>query len=398
MYIGETQDNIRDMRRNFNGYDFRLTNSAIDQVKLTGYASRYKEDTTYPPFFLTAPPLAPTPNPPTNPSYDETSLELPLAYTRTRAGFNATWQPYGNRGPRCSNYGLWDGTSLTTGYEFYQLERDNAIYKITPASPGFFAQSDTTTNQIEFGPSTKWSREFDSFVRYRLQFIENPLVGVSQYSIDDPTVSGTFNSNQPQQVHNVDFGYNWSPYTNFMMSAEFTIQNSWNESQFAHFTETNYPMSFTVWYAPTDRLSFTGGYAYYSDWIDQEITLGANRGIPTDTETTPWNYTGKNHLFTINANYAWSRCVKLMAGYEWDRGANFFGVPPSPNPGVDWSLLPFLSDVNVITQRVTAGIDWKPHHDLDMYLRYVYYDFNDIGSGLNSGTTNMILAGATRTW
>ena len=151
-------------------------------------------------------------------------------------------------------------------------------------------------------------RSFDTYVRYRLQFIENPLDGVSEYSIDDPDVNGTFNSNQPQQVNNVDFGYTWSPYNNFMTTAQLTIKNSWNQSQYRQLHENNYPMSFTVWYAPTDRLSFTGGYAYYSDWIDQDITLGANRGIPADTETTRWNYTGENHLFTINANYAWSRC------------------------------------------------------------------------------------------
>ncbi len=57
MYIGGTNDELRDMHRNFNGYDLRLTNTAIDQVKLTGFTSRYAENTSYPPFFLTAPPL-----------------------------------------------------------------------------------------------------------------------------------------------------------------------------------------------------------------------------------------------------------------------------------------------------------------------------------------------------
>ena len=146
-------------------------------------------------------------------------------------------------------------------------------------------------------------------MRYRLQFIENPLIGVSEYSIEDTDINGTFNSSQPQQVHNVDIGYTWSPYCNFMTTAQLTIRNSWQAlAVFANFSENNYPMSFTAWYAPTDRLSFTGGYAYYSNWIDQDITLGANRGIPTDTETTRWNYAGENHLFTINANYAWTPC------------------------------------------------------------------------------------------
>jgi hypothetical protein len=274
------------------------------------------------------------------------------------------------------------------------------VYKIRPTTPGLFYQPDTATNQIEFGPSTKWSRQLDTYVRYRLQFIENPLVGISEYSTDDPDVNGTFNSNQPQQVHNVDFGYTWSPYSNFMMTAQLTIKNSWNRSAFSNFTENNYPMSYMLWYAPTDRLFFTGGYAYYSNWIDQDITLGANRGIPADTETTRWNYEGENHLVTFNVNYALTPCVHLLAGYEWDHGTDFFGVPTSPHAadGVDWSLLPSLSDVRVITHKVTTGIDWKPYHDTHVYLRYEYFDFNDAGSGLNSGTTNMVLAGATRTW
>ena len=297
-------------------------------------------------------------------------------------------------GPRCSNYGLWDGTSLASGYEYYLLERDNAIYKTNRPS-GPFTQPDTTTNQIEFGPSTRWSRSFETFVRYRLQFIEDPLVGVSEYSIDDPDINGTFNSNQPQQVHNVDIGYKWSPYCNFMTTAQVTIRNSWNDSQYSPTSpKTITRCRFTAWYAPTDRLSFTGGYAYYSNWIDQDITLGANRGIPPDTETTRWNYAGRKPSVHDQCQLCLERCVQLMAGYEWDRGTNIFEVPPSPNPGVDWSLLPSLSDVIVETQRFTTGIDWKPYHDTNVYLRYVFYDYNDISSNLNSGTAHMVLGGS----
>jgi hypothetical protein len=397
LYIGDTENQFRDMHRDFDGYDLRLINTLFDPVTLTGYASRYDENTQFPPFFLTAPPLSPTPTPP-NPSYDQTSLREPLDYTRTRAGIKANWQPFGDRGPRCTNYGLLEGTSLASGYEYYLLERDFAVYRVRPNPPGLFAQPDTTTNQIEFGPSTRWSKSLDTFVRYRLQFIENPLVGISEYSLDDPDVHGTFNSNQPEQVHNVDFGYTWSPYSNFMTTAQLTVRNSWNQSDFANFSQDNYPMSFTMWYAPTQRLFFTGGYGYFSDWIDQDITLGANRGVPTDTETTRWNYTGENHVLTFNANYAVTPCVHLLGGVEWDRGTNFFGVPPSPNPGVDWSLLPFLSDVVVETTRLTTGVNWQPYNDTNLYLRYVFFDYNDISSNLNSGTTHMVLAGATRTW
>jgi hypothetical protein len=31
-------------------------------------------------------------------------------------------------------------------------------------------------------------------------------------------------------------------------------------------------------------------------------------------------------------------------------------------------------------------------------LRYIFFDYDDISGGLYSGTTNMALAGAPRTW
>jgi hypothetical protein len=185
-----------------------------------------------------------------------------------------------------------------------------------------------------------------------------------------------------------------------MTTAQFTIENSWHDSQYANFTENNYPMVVTVWYAPTYRWSFTSGYAYFSNWIDQDITLGANRGDPTETETTEWKYAGENHLVSFNANYALSECVQLVGGYEWDRGTNTFRVPVSAHAadGVDWSLLPFLSDVVVETQRLTAGIDWQPYRHMNFYLRYIYFDYDDISSDLDSGTSHMALAGAGVNW
>ncbi len=279
LYHGETKNEFRDLERTYNGYDLRLTNRSIDDVKLTAYTSRYEEDNSFPPTIFDSPPLAPAS------TYDEDSLVHPVNYTRTRAGLKGSWQPYGDRGMRCSNYGIWDGTSLAAGYEYYQLERAYATYETTPIPPGPFTQPDTITHQVEFGPSTHWSRSLDTFVRYKVQFIDNPLVGVSQYSEEDPTIPGTFNSSLPERVNNVELGGTWTPASNFLTTAQFTIMNSSNRSDFANFSENDYPMVFTVWYAPTSRLSLTGGYAYYSNWIDQDITLGTYRGDPTATET-----------------------------------------------------------------------------------------------------------------
>ena len=391
LFYGDTKNEFRDTHRTFNGFDLRLMNTSFDNFDLTGYASRYAEDNELPTTFLTAPPLAPAN------TYDQTSLRHPLDYTRTRAGLKGKWEPFGDRGSCHPSYGFWDGTSLAAGYEYYLLERDFAIYNTTPVPPGPFKQPDTITHQIEFGPTTRWSRRLETFTRYKVQFIHVPLIGVSEYSDEDPDIQGAFNSNQPEQVHSVELGGTWTLADNLMATAQFNIVNSWQDSQYANFTENDYPMVFTVWYAPSPRLSLTSGYAYYSNWIDQDITLGANRGVPADTDTTRWNYAGENHLVSFNASYAWTECVQLVAGYEWDRGSNVFGLPALQD-GADWSLLPSLSDVIVETNRVTAGVDWQPYKNMNLYLRYIYFDYNDISSGLDSGTTHMVLAGATRTW
>jgi hypothetical protein len=54
--------------------------------------------------------------------------------------------------------------------------------------------------------------------------------------------------------------------------------------------------------------------------------------------------------------------------------------------------------VIVETQRATLGADWKPYENVVVFARYVYYDWNDIGSGLGSGTAHMGLGGASIIW
>jgi hypothetical protein len=396
LYIGETKNKFRDTHRDYDGYDLRWINSSIDDVTLTGYTSRYDETNEFPPFFLVGAPFAP-PEPPT-PGLEERFARHPIDYRRTRAGIKSTWQPFGDRGPRSSNYGLWDGTSLASGYEYYQLERDFVTWNVSPTP---FTQPNTRSHQLEFGPSTRWSPTFDTYTRYKVRFIDDPLIGVSERAEDDPGgVQGTFNTKLPEQEHIVEIGGTWAPAPNFMTTAQFDIVNSWHRSEFANFTEDSYPLVFTVWYAPTCRLSLTGGYAFYSNWIDQDITLGANRGNPAQVETTRWDYSGENHLVSLGTSYAWSPCVQLIGGYEFNRGSNTFDIPISPHAadGVDWSTVETVADVIVETHRVTTGVDWQPYKNTNVYLRYIFYEYEDISAGLYSGTAHMALAGATRTW
>jgi hypothetical protein len=402
LYIGETENKFREMHRDYDGYDLRWINRSLDDVTLTGYASRYDENNDFPPFFLVEPPFAPEPVAPALPLEEQFARHL-IDYRRTRAGIKGTWQPFGDRGPRSSNYGLWDGTSLASGYEYYLLERDFVTWNVSPVP---FTQPNTTSHQIEFGPSTRWSRSFDTYTRYKVRFIDDPLIGVSERAEDDPAgVQGTFNTKLPEEEHIVEVGGTWAPAANFMTTTQFNFINRWHRSEFANFSEDDYPMVVTVWYAPTCRLSLTGGYAYYSNWIDQDITLGAARVVQAtgqvntaDTETTRWDYAGENHLVSLGANYMWTPRVQLVGGYEFNHGSNTFNIPLSPHAGVDWSTVEDVADVIVETHRVTAGVDWQPYCDMNVYLRYILFDYDDISADITSGTAHMVLAGATRTW
>jgi hypothetical protein len=396
LYIGDTENKFRDTHRDYDGYDLRWINQASDDLTLTWYTSRYDETNQFPPFFLTEPPLAPTPVPPAV-SLEEQFARHPIDYRRTRAGVKSTWQPFGDRGPRRSNYGLWDGTSLASGYEYYQLERDFVTWNVNPVP---FTQPNTRSHQIEFGPSTRWSRAFDTYTRYKVRFIDDPLIGITERAEDDPAAQGTFNTMLPEEEHIVELGGTWMPTVNFMTTAQFNIIDRSHQSEFADFSENDYPILLNTWYAPTTRLSFTAGYAFFSNWIDQEITLGANRGDPTEIETTRWDYDGENHLVSLGANYALRNNVQLIGGYEFNRGSNTFDIPVSPHAanGVDWTTVEQVADVIVETHRVTAGVDWQPARDMNVYLRYIFFDYGDISDDLTSGTAHMVLAGGTRTW
>ncbi|MBI3466137.1 MAG: hypothetical protein HY000_24245 [Planctomycetes bacterium] len=390
LYHGDTENDFRETRREFSGFDLRLTNRSIDGLTLTSYASMDDENNQFPPFLFKSPPFGggPTAFPG---QFEPGSLGHPVDRTRMRAGVKGNWRPFSNTWSSECGCDPWSGLSLEGGYEFYRLSRDFATYE---TALGPFTQQDTISQQIEFGPSMRWSQSLDTRVRYVGRFIEDPLIGVREHN-------GAFNTNQPEQEHGVEIGGAWAPASNFLATTQFGIVNRFNDSQFADFTENDYPIVCTAWYAPCERLSLSGGYAFNSNWIDQDITLGFTvPGVPVPplrTETTRWSYGGTNHLFNVGASFAWTPCLHLVGGYEWDRGSDVFSVPASP-AGADWSLLPSLSDVVVKTQRLTAGVDWKPYHNMGVYFRYVYFDYEDISAGLDSGTAHMFLGGLTAAW
>jgi hypothetical protein len=404
LYLGDTRNDFRDTHRQFGGYDVRFIDRSFERLTSTAYVSMYEENNQLPPFFFTDAPFS-HPVPVTNPnpppattSYDQASIRHPVDYNRIRVGLKGNWRP---------TVDPTTGTTWVGGYEYYELNRDYAEYTVLADSPFefTFVQPDTKSHLVHLGPEMRWSNTQSTYVRYKGRFIEDPLIGVREFN-------GRFNTNQPEQDHRIELGGTWNPATNFTATAEVAVVNSWHFSEFANFSQDSYPWFFNLWYAPTDRLSLTGGYAYFSNWIDQDITLGfTTPGVPVPplrTETTEWNYRGENHLVSLNAVYLWTETVNLTAGYEWNRGSNTFRVPPSP-AGANWFLLPAIGDVVTETQRVTLGADWQPYDSLTLFARYIFYDWNDISArdpatppgwlrNDDSGLAHMGLAGATLIW
>jgi hypothetical protein len=413
LYTGDTLNRERDTHRFINGYDFRLTNESIAGVKITGYGKRTNEAGQLPTFF---------PEDAVVQGGDSIALyHSPLSYDKTAAGVKGQWRPF------TSGWPVARGVAFTGGYEYSLISRSFAEYEIeqSPAlSPNpitTFDQPDTLGHMVFFGVSNRWSACFDSFVRYKRLAVDNPIYGVR-------STSGDVNTNQIGQSDLVEFGGTWTPSDSFLLTASIGVekrrQHSFQDNvnnAFAlsqtnpretDFDEDNYPIVVTAWYAPAPKWSLSGGYATFSNWIDQLITLGDqyNDGagsVEPNPAQSRWRYGGQAHVVNLGAAYAYSPRLKVLGGWEHTWSRNAIDAAPSPATALDssgnvivpnWTAIPGLSAVSVETTRLTAGVDYALRERITVYGRYVYYDYRDKSSNLVSGTTNGILGGISATY
>ncbi len=237
-------------------------------------------------------------------------------------------------------------------------------------------QSPTTTNRIHIRGAMRWSPQLDSYLRYRLAFIDDPLFGV-------PVGNTATNTSLPTQEHLVEIGSTWAPVNTFLLSASFGINNSWNISDVTFFQEDSYPITFTAWYAPTPCWTVSGGLAFFSNWIDQDITLGSK----SDPDTMLWDYSGRSDVVNVGTTYAYTPKLTLSGSLEFVRGSNTF------LPACDYSDLAPLSDVIVEITRFMAGFDYEINCGINSYFRYQFFDYEDKSVDFNSGTAHMVLGG-----
>jgi hypothetical protein len=141
-------------------------------------------------------------------------------------------------------------------------------------------------------------------------------------------------------------------------------------------------------------LSFNGGYAYFSDWIAQDISLGWLNGTTNTIDRSLVNYTGQDHVVSFSAHYAITPRLRFNAGFEWNSGTNVWTAPTSTT-GADWSALPSYSNVIAETWRYNAGFDFLWRKSFNWFLRYNYFEYDDKTVNSNSGTLQTLLAGAS---
>ncbi len=390
LMVGSTVNEEIGMNRWFNDMDMRWTNTSLENVSLTTYGTIYNEDEQNPNINALE-----ELNPETPPSTLSQAIREPIDYHKSTVGMRGTWRPWGG------GYAQ-GGLAIVGGYEYCDLDRLDAIYNLaTSTQPNVPAgsvldQSHTITNSFQIGPTYRWSAKFDTYLNYKFQDAQQPLVGLNG-SNTLGVASGVFDTLLPVYDHVVEVGFNWFPCDCFMCNACIGFERGDNHTQYANFDEENYPMSFNTWYAVSNRWSLSVGYAVYSNFIGQDITVAdqlsyTGPGTAAPPITSRWNYGGQAHVVTFGSRYALTERVTLTGDVEWTRGHDLVynsaisGVPLTPALGS-------YSEVLNETTRIRVGADWKVRPRMVVYGRYELYNFDNVAPGYQSGLAQGILGG-----
>jgi hypothetical protein len=226
----------------------------------------------------------------------------------------------------------------------------------------------------------RFSPRLDTRVRYKIRSVQDPLFGVNRYE-------GTTNTSQPEDVHFVELGGTWSPLTNLVANATVGMENRAHDSEVADFDETSFPLTLTVWYAPTPAWSLSAGYGFYSNWIEQDILFPSDDPQAETWDRSRWDYGGRFRVLSLGAAYVWTPRITLSGGLQFVSASNAI------EPLALWPDLPDYSAEIVDRTRVTAGVDWQLRDGISAYFRYRFEEYLDQSAAYNSGTAHMSLLG-----
>ncbi len=394
-WLGNTHNEFRESDRRFYGVDARVTNQSFDGLTSTVYGKSHVQNNSadtmslnerYPgnPYYL-------EPRPPqTMYTPNDNYLGLADRYWTTM-GWKNRWRPF------YDSYGVAKGFAVVGGYEWAQIKRSNVTYELDSLAD--FTQPTTVSNMLFVGVQEDWSPALSSFLRYRFTANSWPIVGVTERQT--LSVDAAINSNQPEYVGQVEMGGTWNVADDFMLSGTFWVENSYNHSEYVNFSETAYPYTLSAWYTPNAKWSLVAGYASLTNWITQDITLGREDGGAGELTawTTPWNFVGDSDVINLAASYAATEKLRLMSQVEYVRAENYFLAPAAPATATTpYTDLPGYSAVINDLYRLSAGFDYLIRPQIDVFVRYNFYDVIDSTADYNSGTAHMFLAGLSGTF
>ena len=414
LYYGSTDNRHRNFQRDFGGFDLRLTDRTVENVKWTAYAKLNYETNQLPTELISGEQL-------TFDQFDETEIEctwsdsrayggcgcepvvvpcvvgedgvpdffasdalVPLIdYTRTTLGVNGRWSPFA--GERTWRRGL----SVYGRYEYRGLYRENAVWDATlaPAVVVPVDQPSTGSHIGHAGVAHRWSRAADTFVRFTTRHDSQPLYGVR-------SSNGTTNSSLPTHTDLVEIGGTWTPVSAFLANVTLGIQNRTQHSALADFDEDSYPLTVSFWYAPTRALSFSAGYAYFTNWIQQAVTLGDDfaDGATYAPVTRNWDYGGRSEVWSVGSTYAWTRSLRLRGDLQYVQGRNAIESTVFDAPYV-WPEIADSARDDMDSIRLSAGFDYDLTRCASSYFRYNYLDYGDAVQASRDGSAHLLLAG-----
>jgi hypothetical protein len=227
----------------------------------------------------------------------------------------------------------------------------------------------------------------DSFFRYRTWYESDPLYGLRENN-------GLTNSSLPTHGDLVEIGGTWSPLDCFLASGTFGIESRLHDSGVADFDERHYPLTLTLWYAPSPVLSFSAGYAFRSNRIHQTISLGDDfdDGAFYAPVTEIWGYGSRDHVVSWGTVWECTPAWRWRGDVRYIRGDNGIDSTEFAAPHV-WPAIEELVQNDRQSIRISTGFDYTPHRRTVAYLRYTYLDYEDAVLGYNSGTAHLVLAG-----
>jgi len=416
--------------RRMGGADIRWTNTAIDNLTITPYLRYTKETNEF--------------SEPTGAQAGGVwDVTFPIDFERTQAGVRTLWRPFGG------GFGL-GGLAINANYEYGDLHRSNLVFP-TDNINAVLEEQHTISNTFTIGPTVRWSPQFDTYLHYKYYDTSDPLFGVAYHTPATgihgdafPYFAETMNTALPEHDDIVEIGGTWMPGDRFMLNGwvgidvqsqsvgQLTVANTngsltptppYRMLPLSSKSE-DYPCGINGTFRAGEQWTFNFGLAYYTNWIDQDMTFGpgSDHGFGSPPASTEYGalvnriaYGGRAGVLNLGVTYNYSPRLRFLGQAEYVHGIDsayqLSGDPNFPATNSTTAAIPGLFRDDVMITRVSAGIDYLVSRHCTAYFRYVLFDYQDSADkaqiaastqpvdGLPlSGTSNLFLGGFNATF